>query len=319
MRPSGASPLGWCSAAALVGASLVCVLPGRSLAQVEAPSGVIIGADPVRGREDTLETARGIAMGSGARATATGTSALAYNSSNLSLRRLYHVEAGFGYITGRNAFTIGSAVADSISNSLAAGFSFRGFFGNGRDYNGWDGRLGLGMALAPAISLGVGARFVRMTPRERDDNDTPIGEHASGFTLDASATLTPIEWLHISVLAYNLIDLDSALAPVQVGGSAGILVQEFGLALGFDVLVDISTFASPRVIGGFGAEYTAADIVPIRLGYRRDGGRNLHTLSLGAGYVDSKFELDFALRHDLRARRGPRQTELMLTVRYNVQ
>ena len=75
---------------------------------------------------------------------------------------------------------------DSISNSLAAGFSFRGFFGNGRDYNGWDGRLALGIALAPQIALGVSARYVRMTPRDTDDNDTPIGEHARGFTLDAA-------------------------------------------------------------------------------------------------------------------------------------
>jgi hypothetical protein len=300
------------------GGALGWLTPARVSAQAEAPSGVVEVANPERGREDTLETARGISMGSGARATATGTSALAYNNANLALLRLYHVEAGFGYITGRNAFTIGSAVADSISNSLAAGFSFRGFFGNGRDYNGWDGRLGLGMALAPVISLGVGARYVRMTPRRRDDNDTPIGEHARGFTLDASATVTPIEWLHFSVLAYNLIDLDSALAPQQVGGSLGVLVQEFGLGLGADVLVDLSTFSSPRVIGGFGVEYTAADLIPIRLGYRRDGGRNLHTQSLGTGYYDSKLELDFALRHDLRAR-GRRQTELMLTVRYNVQ
>ncbi|MCA9575258.1 MAG: hypothetical protein R3B40_05235 [Polyangiales bacterium] len=298
--------------------ALTALVPTSAAGQVEAPSGVLDEATTERAREDTLETARGIAMGSGSRATATGTSALAYNNANLALLRLYHVEAGFQYITGRNAFTIGSAVADSISSALAAGFSFRGFFGNGRDYNGWDGRLGLGMALAPAISLGLGARFLRMSPRDRDDNDTPIGEHARGFTLDASATVTPIEWLHFSVLAYNLIDLDSALAPVQIGGSLGALVSDFGLAVGADVLVDISTFSSPRVLGGFGLEYTISDIVPVRLGYRRDGGRDVHTLTLGAGYFDSKFEVDFALRHDLRAR-ARRQTELMLTVRYNVQ
>ena len=162
-----APPSAWRLVLAFAGcASTLVAAP--ALAQVEAPSGVEGTTDPTRAREDTLETARGVGMGSGARSTATGTSALAYNAANLAIERLYHVEAGFGYVAGRSAFTVGSAVVDSVSNSLAAGFSFRGFFGNGRDYNGWDGRLALGMALAPQIALGVSARYVRMTVRDRD-------------------------------------------------------------------------------------------------------------------------------------------------------
>lgn len=320
-RSSAPPPARWrvAVACACLGLSVVAAPAGVARAQIEAPSGVDGSADTARAREDTLETARGVGMGSGARSTATGTSALAYNPANLALQRVYHVEAGFGYVAGRSAFTVGSAVVDSVSNSLAAGFSFRGFFGNGRDYNGWDGRLSLGMALAPQIALGVSARYVRMTPRDRDDNDTPIGEHARGFTLDASATVTPIEWLHLSVMGYNLIDLDSALTPVQVGGSIGVLVQEFGLGIGTDLLVDLSTFSSAQVIAGFGLEYTAADLVPIRLGYRRDRGRELHTLSLGVGYMAEKFGIDLSLRHDVRARQTDRLTELLVTFRYDVQ
>ena len=317
-RPS-APPSAWRTVLAFIGCAAALALAPTARAQVEAPSGVDDSADPARAREDTLETARGVGMGSGARATATGTSALAYNPANLALMRLYHVEAGFGYVAGRSAFTVGSAVVDSISNSLAAGFSFRGFFGNGRDYNGWDGRLALGMALAPQIALGVSARYVRMTPRDTDDNDTPIGEHARDFTLDASATVTPIEWLHISLMGYNLIDLDSALTPVQVGGSVGVLLPDFGLGIGTDLLVDLSTFSSAQVIAGFGVEYTAAELVPIRLGYRRDRGRETHTLSLGVGYIADKFGIDFSMRHDVRARPGDRLTELLVTFRYNVQ
>jgi hypothetical protein len=322
-RESEAGPLRALALAPLcagVLAVFVLLCSSAAQAQTEAPSGVSSGADVARGREDTLETGRGVAMGSGARATATGVSALAYNPANLALQRLYHIEAGFGYVAGRSAFTTSSAVVDSISNSLAAGFSFRGFFGNGRDYSGWDGRLSLGMALTPAIALGVSARYLRMNARNEDDNGTPIGEHARGFTRDASATVTPIEWLHISVLAYNLIDVGSALAPVQVGGSAGIRLADFGLALGTDVLVDLSTFNSAEVIAGFGLEYVASEIVPLRLGYRRDRGRDLHTLSMGVGYVDQKMGVDLSLRHDLRARNGSeRLTELLFTFRYNVQ
>lgn len=318
-RGSAVPPAGWRVALVCAGLVLAVAPESVALAQVEAPSGVEGGTDPTRAREDTLETARGVGMGSGARATATGTSALAYNPANLAIERLYHVEAGFGYVAGRSAFTVGSAVVDSISNSLAAGFSFRGFFGDGRDYNGWDGRLSLGMALAPQIALGVSGRYVRMTARDRDTNDTPIGEHSRGFTLDASATVTPIEWLHISLMGYNLIDLDSALTPVQVGGSVGIRLEEYGLGIGTDLLVDLSTFSSAQVIAGFGAEYIAGELVPIRLGYRRDRGRELHTLSLGVGYIADKFGIDFSMRHDVRARQQDRLTELLVTFRYSVQ
>ena len=293
------------------------LMPSSAAAQGEAPSGVVSSADGERAREDTFETARGMGMGAGARATATGTSALAYNPANIALARVYHIETSFQYVAGLSAFTANSAVVDSVSNRLSAGLSFRGFFGSDRDYAGWDSRIALGMALSPQIALGVGMRYVRMNPRRRAEDNTPIGEHARGFTLDASATVTPVEWLHIAVLAHNLIDLDSALAPVQVGGSAGVRLADYGFSLGLDFLVDLSTFESPELIAGLGAEYIAGEIVPVRLGYRRDRGRSLHTLTMGLGYTDQKFGIDLSLRTDVKA--PDRQTELIFAFRYHVQ
>jgi hypothetical protein len=96
-------------------------------AQTSAPSGLTaVDEERARAREDTYETARGIGMGTGGRAGASGTSAVAYNAANLSLARVYHVETAFGYVPGDNAYSTGGAVIDSVTSSLALGFSFRG-------------------------------------------------------------------------------------------------------------------------------------------------------------------------------------------------
>jgi len=181
-----------------------------------------------------------------------------------------------------------------------------------------DGAAGDGGALAAEAALLQRAQTA-LAAGDPEGALRSLGEHARGFTLDASATVTPIEWLHISLMGYNLIDLDSALTPVQVGGSVGVLLPDFGLGIGTDLLVDLSTFSSAQVIAGFGVEYTAAELVPIRLGYRRDRGRETHTLSLGVGYIADKFGVDFSMRHDVRALPGNRLTELLVTFRYNVQ
>ena len=91
---------------ALFGAAIVglltalCPWPTAS-AQTAAPSGVTGSADPANiPTEDTLETTYGLAMGSGARAGAIGTSALAYNTSNMAAIPTYHVEAFSQIIPG---------------------------------------------------------------------------------------------------------------------------------------------------------------------------------------------------------------------------
>ena len=95
--------------------------------------------------EDTLETSYGLAMGSGARAGAVGTSALAYNTSNMAAVSTYQVQAFSQIIPGSKSdggtyWTIGSSVVDSTTaKKIAMGTSFRYVFsGEGRRYPGGD-------------------------------------------------------------------------------------------------------------------------------------------------------------------------------------
>ncbi len=143
-----------------------------------------------------------------------------------------------------------------------------------------------------------------------------MGSGLRTFTLDASIRLTITEGLHIAALGYNLIRTDSPLAPTQVGGSVS---YSFGsvFSVGGDVLVDLTTFDSVEIIAGGGVEYLAADSIPIRVGYRRDQGRELNQFTASVGYVDRAFGLDFGLRRDIAS--DTKDTQLLLNFRYHVQ
>lgn len=272
---------------------------------------------PDTGREETYETARGIGMGAGSRSSATGTSAMAYNAANLPLAPLYHIETSVGYVPTHNYWTYGGAIADSISNKISAGMSFYGIHGGGdRNYNGFDGRLSLGYALGQSFALGVSGRYARLNSRAQTEDGEPVGADVRAFSIDASLRLTAFEGLNIAALGYNLIRSKTPLAPLQVGGSAS---YSFGgvFTVGGDLLVDLTTFESAELILGGGLEYLAADSVPIRVGYRRDNGRDIHQFTASVGYVDRSFGIDFGLRRDIAS--DTNDTQMVLNFRYHVQ
>jgi hypothetical protein len=292
-------------------------LPDRALAQSEAPAGVAPApTDEFRPRADTYDTPRGVGLGIGNRAGATGTSAVAYNAANLPVLPVYRVETVFGYVPNQRAFMVGGAVADSVTNKLSAGTAFRGVFGGGdRDYSGWDGRVALGMPLAEQISLGLSGRYLNLSADDHTEDGQPVGERVKGFTMDASVTVTPLEGFHISALAYNMINLRSSLAPQRVGGGLSYQYKTM-FQVGLDTLVDLSTFGHASVIIGGGAEYIIARMVPLRLGFQEDTGRHMASLTAGAGYVHQKFDIDLSIRQDFGDRP---ESYLILGLQYHVQ
>ena len=278
--------------------------PGAARAQEEAlPPG-----------ESTLETARGLGMGSGARASARSSSALAYNAAGMPAAQLYHIESLVGYDAGTGAWSLGSAAVDSITNKLAAGLSIRGVLGGGDDaYNGFDARLGIAIPLAESISVGLGGRFLKLRIDQQDDMMMVDNQNVRHFTLDASIRVHPVEALSLVALGYNLIDTGSSLAPMLVGGGAGLTFG--GLTIAGEGLVDLTTFDHASVIAGGGVEYLAAEIVPIRAGYRFDSGRDTHYVTGGIGYVDQHVGADVSVRQGVA---GLKDTQLVLSFRYHV-
>ncbi len=296
----------------------LCATSSAALAQEELPPTVDeVPDDGFRARENTYETARGLGMGAGARASAVGTSAIAYNAANLPMARMYHAETFAGYFPTASTWNFGGSVVDSVSNKIAAGLSFHGVYGGGdRNYSGYDGRLALGMPLSRAIAVGVTGRYIRLNSRSENENGDRIGPSLKAFTIDASIRLTPTEGLHIALLGYNLIRTDSPIAPMQLGGSVSYAIGGV-FTLAGDVLVDLTTFDSAEMIFGVGAEYLIAGQVPVRAGYRRDNGREINQITAAIGYVDQKIGIDAAIRQDIGNEN--RETQLVFSFRYHVQ
>lgn len=251
---------------------------------------------------DTMETARGMAMGLGARASATSTSALAYNAAGLSIGRLYHIESSVFYEPTAARFGVGGALIDSYSGPVNAGVNFRYVNGNGQNgHGGYDGRVAIGLPIGDAFAIGATARYVSFW-REGQTDASP---YAEGFTFDASIRLSPIPGLHFAALGYNLLDLGSPLTPMQVGGSASYTIDN-RLTLAFDGLADLSSWHNPdgtikpEALFGGAVEYFTGE-VPIRAGYVYDTGRDAHFISAGVGWMNQQLGFDIAWRQQVTA------------------
>ena len=278
----------------------------------------LVAPDAEAPREATYETARGLGMGLGGRASAQGTSALAYNPANVGLAQLYHVETMASFVAGDRSWMYGGAIVDSITSKVAAGLSFNGFYGSGdRALRGYDGRLAVGIPISERIGIGATARYVNLQPRRENSDGETIGAGVKAFTLDAALRVSPVEGLHIAALGTNLIRTDSPLAPTLLGGGLSYSFGTVFTAAG-DVMVDLTTFDKAELLFGIGLEYLAAESVPLRLGYRRDQGRSLNQITASIGYVDQKFGIDLALRQDI-AHDGGNDSQLLLNLRYHVQ
>lgn len=281
-----------------------------------------------------IESPRGMALGTGVRAAAASSQAQADNAANLVLGSVYHMESFVGYDPTFKRLGWGAAVVDSMTSRLAAGVSARGLFGNNDagENSGWEGRLGLGLPIGDMLSVGLAGRYSNMTisdtravPERAAIAATENSEAVpadrrfklKAFTLDAALTLRPVPGLSIAALAYNLIDTDSPLAPMMVGGS--VAFSSSGLTVGGDVLIDLNRhgmFAGPQPVFGGGLEYMLAGLAPLRGGYAYDQGRGQHFITGGLGFVEPRFAMQLSLRQGVGSER---ETSLFAGVSYFVQ
>ena len=274
----------------------VCSAPVHAQAPCDELAKV---SDSVCPRPMNLESARGLALGTGARASSLSTSALAYNPAGLAAGRVYHVEGIVDYMPDMKTVALGGTIVDSSTSRLAAGVSFRGFLGGQGALAGIDGRVGLAFPISEGISLGLSGRYINAERKGEAAAALPASlRSVEGFTLDASLRVVPIPMLMLYGGGYNLISLDSVYTPLTVGGGASAALGSVAV-LGADVLVDLSSYDRATVTVGGGVEFFAAQIIPIRAGYIYDTGRSQHTLSLGLGYTDRTVGLDLSLRQDL--------------------
>lgn len=264
------------------------------------------------------DTARGVALGTGLRASAISTSALAYNPAALVLGKLYHLEGSVDYMPGFKTTALGAAVVDSSTSKIGAGIGFRGFLSGDLGVSGIDVHGALALPFSELVSIGLGGRYVDLEYEVPlpDEEDVVVGrELAQGFTMSASLRIAPTQGLSLQALALNFIDIDSVFAPVTLGGAAAYTILDM-VTLGIDVLFDMTTYESAALTIGGGGEVLISHAVPIRIGYSYDVEREMNVLSGGVGYTDRQIGVDFSVQQQLD---GPTDTRFIGAVRYYVQ
>lgn len=261
------------------------------------------------------DTARGVALGVGQRASAMSTSALAYNPAALVLGKIYHVEGSVDYMAAWDSVALGAAVMDSSTSRIGAGVAFRGFISGDNGVGGIDMRGGLAFPIVDPVSIGVGLRYMNLSHYvEAAGGAKRKAELAEGFTMDASIRVQPTPVFQLAALAVNFIDVGSAYVPMMFGGSAAFLIAGM-VNVGADLLLDVSSFDETGVLWGPSVEVLIAGIVPLRLGYSFDVQRELHTLTGGAGYTDRSVGVDLSFSQELS--RGE-ETRVIGSFRYYV-
>jgi hypothetical protein len=273
----------------------LCTLMAASV-YAEAPCADIGRACPL---PINAESARGLALGTGSRATAMSTSALSYNPAGLVLGKLYHLEGVVDYMPDLRTLSLGGAVVDSSTSSLGAGFALRGFLGGSKAMGGIDGRLGVALPFSDGISFGLVGRYVNVSADLPDASGMARSTRlAQGFTMDASLRVAPIPSVQLDIASYNFINRHSAYAPVYFGGGGAVALGDIA-SIGVDLLADVTSFNKTDFTIGGGAEVFAGNTVPLRAGYSYDTQRSQHTLTFGLGYTDSSVGVDISLRQQI--------------------
>jgi hypothetical protein len=256
-----------------------------------------------------IPSARVVGMGGALHALGVSTPSLSLNPANMPMARVYHIEALGAFSPEAKRQTYGLAVVDSILNSSRVAGGVLGTWSemdpSGMHRTWTDLRGGLALPLGEHVALGATGRWLRVEqavaagpfgPSLVSDG-TPNGPIVNAFTFDAGATAAIGDALRIGVAGHNLTNPGTALAPTT--GAAGVGYGTRDFALEADGLLDFTTYGGVRGRVMLGGELFVADHYALRAGWRYDGGVGVHTPSLGFGYVDPRWSVEMAVRHDL--------------------
>lgn len=270
-----------------------------------------------------IPNARAEGMGEALNALGVSTAALSLNPANMPLARVYHIEALGAFVPEAQRQTYGLAIVDSVLNSRLAG-GLEGTWSQmdpDATHRTWtDVRAALGLPLGEHLALGATGRWLRVEQSVSAGpfgaspafGGTPNGPVFNSVTFDAGATAAIGEEWRIGAVGHNLTNPGTALAPTTASAGIGYAKPEF--AIEADGLLDFTTFRSPRGRIMLGGELFLANHYAIRGGWRYDDGTKLNTPSIGFGYIDPRWSIEVAGRHDIVSEHA--STFLILSLRY---
>ncbi len=291
--------------ACALGAMAVTLCSSAALAQT---------ATPVRLDEDP-STARTMALGGRAEATASSSGSMFANPASIIAARGYHTELLTMYDPTIGRYLFGSALTDSTRQYVSAGLAY--FYSGiaGTDQRSMhDTRINVTFAISPNVGIGIIARYLNATggpPLMNGSSLTNAGAWA-GFLLDAGLFVRPFRMLQISASGHGLNNQDTTIAPINMGvGVAFAPVSMLNIVA--DALIDFRQAGSAKGRYSGGVELFLGNRFPIRLGYAYDDLRGTHAVTAGVGYMDENFGVELGLRQGVFP---DMQTTLMLGVRY---
>jgi hypothetical protein len=270
-----------------------------------------------------VPTARGVGMGGALNALGVSTTALFLNPANMSLARVYHIEALGALSPESSRQTYGLAIVDSVLNSSHVAGGLGGVWStldpDGINRTWTDVRGGLALPIGEHLALGTAVRWLRVQQNvdagpfgaSLASGGTPTGPIFSGFTFDFGATAS-LQGFRLAVVGHNLTNPGTALAPTTAATGFGYSNETFSLEA--DGMLDFTTWGSTRgrIMGG--GELFLAERYALRLGWRYDTGTKLNTPSIGLGYIDPKWSAELAVNHDIVEDHA--STLVVLSLRY---
>ncbi len=271
-----------------------------------------------------VPNARALDMGGALDALGVSSTALFLNPANMALARVYHIEAVGGFSPESQRQSYGGAIVDSVLNTshLAGGLggTWSQMDPNGLHRTWTDLRAGLALPLGDHLALGAGLRWLHVDqsiaagpfgPSLASDgaHDSPI---FNSVTLSAGATATIVDGLKVAVSGDDLTNPGTALAPTLLRGGVGY--SNSVVAVEVDGLADFTTWGGTQGRVMAGGELFLAERYALRAGWRYDTGEQLHAASVGFGFIDPKWSIEFAVRRDLIGDHG--QTYGVIGLRY---
>ena len=269
--------------------------------------------------QDFAKGARPMGMGEAFNAISTGTAGVYNNPAGIARAILFGVEGSYTYTPTGNLLS--AAIVDSKTNpaitaGLGVGYYFDRQRDNGDDITALDFRLPLAMPIVPEkISVGLGLRYLSISNKDI--------ETLSGLTLDAGALFQIVDGLHVGVAVKNIIDpcetasRCAGIVPLTVGGGVSYGSIEQAFVISGDVNYDLSGVDGAGLNFALGGEYLVENMIPVRLGFKREALPNSNIVTVGAGWRSKTAGLDASYQHIISSDgqdAGPGQITLGVSV-----
>lgn len=257
-------------------------------------SSVPANAQPAPSAQDLFGT-RSLSMGNAFRGVASSNEALFFNPAGMAVGRRYEIDGTYGFSPGDRLGLLNASVVDSKTTSYGVGIAYSHLSGSGDafDSSGSIVHLGLGFPLGSRVAWGVGFKYLGFSEPEE----------TSSITADVGLLIRPVDVLTLGMVAYNVIDVASAQAPLRVGG---------GISLGTDSTFRLSAdavFAMDEA-DPLGTTYHAGgevffdQVLPIRVGFERREGEDRNFVTAGLGLVSDLAGVEAAYAQGVGKGRG---------------